>query len=378
MQKVVLQRLETLARPQIMHKNVKNSFEIGDRKALVGLEYIKLGKIIKKCKKEEDQSKITKNPIQESKITTKNLKIRVLLMMYYKKGQKTVAILEEDEHLIKLRERDFGQDEEILEPDERERLSCVVQRVLIALENDISHQQRHSLFKTRCTIQSNVCNMIIDRKLVTTFKLEIEPRSNPYKIELIKKGGNTQISEICSVPLSIGGTYKDQTVCDVLDIDVCHIYLGRPWQYDVQAIYRGSENTYEFQWMNKKIVLIPLSKKSGVNPKKINSHLFIVDLDEVLDDANEVREFHATNNLPNTLAEVAENSFKQNKGFQLGNLSVESKSQGPSRTDTDAFVVGDIVANELPCSRKRRLHKPTRRYIEEFASIKEEPTNLPI
>ena len=198
-----------------------------------------------------------------------------------------------------MRERDFGQDEEILEPDERERLSCVVQRVLIALENDISHQQRHSLFKTRCTIRSNVCNMIIDRKLVTTFKLETEPHSNPYKIELIKKGGNTQISEIFSVPLSIGGTYKDQTVCDVLDIDVCHIFLGRPWQYNVQAIYRGSENTYEFQWMNKKIVLIPLSIE-GVNPKKINSHLFIVDLDEVLDDANEVREFHATNNLPNT------------------------------------------------------------------------------
>ena len=63
MQEVVLQRLETLARPQIMHKNVKNSFEIGDSKALVGLEYIKLGKIIKKCKKEGDQSKITKNPM---------------------------------------------------------------------------------------------------------------------------------------------------------------------------------------------------------------------------------------------------------------------------------------------------------------------------
>lgn len=132
----------------------------------------------------------------------------------------------------------------------------------------------------------------------------------------------------------------------------------------------------------------------------------------------------------------------------MGNLSSESKSQGPSRSDTDAFgiselsatmvmedefnntpverglthelspglrtkgrrvtplegnicdtildnrnihkfntnenyiengdlsdenVKGDIVANELAsCSRERRLRKPTRRYIEEFADSKSE------
>ncbi|KAA0048718.1 zf-CCHC domain-containing protein/Asp_protease_2 domain-containing protein [Cucumis melo var. makuwa] len=307
--------------------------------------------------------------------------------------RKTVAILEEEEDFIEEQEGDFYQ-EEVLEPDEGERLSCVLQRVLIAPKSDTSHQQRHSLFKTRFTIKSKVCNVIIDsgssenfvsKKLVTALKLKTEPHSSPYK-----KGGDAHISEICSVPLSIGGTYKDQIVCDILDMDVCHILLGKPWQYDVQAIHRGRENTYEFQWMNNKIFPMPLGKKNeGVNPKKINSHLFIVDLDQLLDDANEVKEFHATKNLPNTLVQVVENSFRQNKGFQLGNLSSESKSRGPSRIDTDAFednicgtildnrnihkfntnenyiengdlsdenVKGDIVANEHPsCSRKRTL-----------------------
>ena len=66
-------------------------------------------------------------------------------------------------------------------------------------------------------------------------------------------------------------------MCDVLDIDVCHILLGRPWQYDIQAVHKGRENTYEFQWMNKKIVLLLLSKKNeeGVNQKKAENHLFI-------------------------------------------------------------------------------------------------------
>jgi hypothetical protein len=25
------------------------------------------------------------------------------------------------------------------------------------------------------------------------------------------------------------GTYKDQVLCDVMPMDVCHVLLGRPW-----------------------------------------------------------------------------------------------------------------------------------------------------
>ncbi|KAA0066333.1 zf-CCHC domain-containing protein [Cucumis melo var. makuwa] len=141
--------------------------------------------------------------------------------------RKTIAILEEDEDVAEEQEGNFDQDEEILEPDEGETLSCVLQRVLIAPKNKNSHQHRHSLSMTRCTIQSKVCNMIIDsgssenfvsKKLVTALKLKTEPHSNPYEIEWIKKGGDIQIKEICSVPLLIGGSYKDQIVCDVLDM----------------------------------------------------------------------------------------------------------------------------------------------------------------
>nr|ABN05712.1 hypothetical protein MtrDRAFT_AC148396g33v2 [Medicago truncatula] len=33
----------------------------------------------------------------------------------------------------------------------------------------------------------------------------------------------------CKVPISIGKHYREEVLCDVLDIDVCHILLGRPW-----------------------------------------------------------------------------------------------------------------------------------------------------
>ncbi|XP_008449224.2 uncharacterized protein LOC103491166 isoform X5 [Cucumis melo] len=80
------------------------------------------------------------------------------------------------------------------------------------------------------------------------------------------------------------------------------------------------------------------SKQGGEHELKFG------DLDQLLDDANEVGEFHATNNLPNTYAEVAENSFRQNRRFQLGNSSSENKSPGPSRIDTDAFGISELSA----------------------------------
>lgn len=66
-------------------------------------------------------------------------------------------------------------------------------------------------------------------------------------------------------------------MCDELEMDVCHILLGKPWQYGTRTLHKGRENTYEFQWMGKKVVLIPLNKKNdeGVNVKKEgNNHLF--------------------------------------------------------------------------------------------------------
>ena len=35
--------------------------------------------------------------------------------------------------------------------------------------------------------------------------------------------------------------------CDVLPMDACHLFLGRPWQYYRYAIHHGKENKYSFK-----------------------------------------------------------------------------------------------------------------------------------
>lgn len=60
-------------------------------------------------------------------------------------------------------------------------------------------------------------------------------------------------------------------------MNVCHILLGHPWQHDLQTLHRGRDNTYKFNWMRHKVILLP-SKGENVTKKNVeetpNKQLF--------------------------------------------------------------------------------------------------------
>lgn len=94
--------------------------------------------------------------------------------------------------------------------------------------------------------------------LVKALSLTTEKHPRPYKVGWIRRGVGSTITEVCKVPLSIGKSYQDENTCDVLEMDACHIILGRPWQFDRSVTHRGRENTYSFKWNDRKIALLPL------------------------------------------------------------------------------------------------------------------------
>ncbi|KAL5537554.1 hypothetical protein UlMin_042915 [Ulmus minor] len=104
--------------------------------------------------------------------------------------------------------------------------ALVLQKLLLAPKKEVE-PQRHAIFKTRCTIQGKVCDVIIDSGKTSTFTF------------------------------SIGKTYQTQITCDIIDMDACHIILGRPWQFDNRVIYDGYKNLYEVMWEGKKITFLP-------------------------------------------------------------------------------------------------------------------------
>ncbi|PKU83484.1 hypothetical protein MA16_Dca018473 [Dendrobium catenatum] len=93
--------------------------------------------------------------------------------------------------------------------------------------------------------------------MVQALGLKTTKNSNPYKISWVKKGMEIVVTDLYCVSFSIGKHYASEALCNVLEMDVCHIILGRPWQYDVGAIYDGRANTYAFDWKGRRLRLLP-------------------------------------------------------------------------------------------------------------------------
>ena len=96
------------------------------------------------------------------------------------------------------------------------------------------------MFRTKCKSQGKCCKIVIDSgstdnlvstEMVEKLVLERMKHPTPYKVSLLQKGHQPLVNEKCNVEFQIG-TYKDVVLCDIIPIDVCHILLWRPWQYD--------------------------------------------------------------------------------------------------------------------------------------------------
>ncbi|XP_035838339.1 uncharacterized protein LOC110896240 [Helianthus annuus] len=130
--------------------------------------------------------------------------------------------------------------------------------------------------------------------------LKTENHRKPYKLQWLKKGGEVQVSKRTLVSFSVGKTYKDDVLCDVVPMDACHLLLGRPWEYDQCVEHNGRSNTYSFMFDNVKITLLPnkpkevAAKPTGTlltlsqfeNELEVGDDVFVLIGKEVVDGVN--------------------------------------------------------------------------------------------
>ena len=76
------------------------------------------------------------------------------------------------------------------------------------------------------------CENIVSTEVVQKLGVKTETHPKPYKLAWLKKGGEVIVSKRALVTFSIGSKYKDRVWCDVVTMDICHMLLGRLWQYD--------------------------------------------------------------------------------------------------------------------------------------------------
>ncbi|XP_066316535.1 uncharacterized protein [Miscanthus floridulus] len=163
-------------------------------------------------------------------------------------------------------------DDEAHEDEEHSRCefeqgaALVVAQILSVQMKKAKNGQRHNLFQTRAKVQDKVVKVIIDggschniasREMVDKLGLKLQRHPHPYHVQWLNDLGDIKIGYRVKVPFKIG-EYVDTVECDVAPMSVCHLLLGRPWQYDRYTQHCGRTNQYTLDLKGKKFVLKPM------------------------------------------------------------------------------------------------------------------------
>jgi hypothetical protein len=177
----------------------------------------------------------------------------------------------------------YDGDEEVLGTTATETYKAlIVQRALTATASDDDNRQRHNLFnmflivkdcRVHTIIDGGSCNNLVNVELVKKLALTTREHPHPYHIQWFNSSGKFKVTKTARVHFSIG-SYHDFADFDVVIMHACSLLLGRPWEFDTDAINHGRSNKYTFIHKGKKIVLLPMTPTEMVHfehEKKINA-----------------------------------------------------------------------------------------------------------
>jgi hypothetical protein len=143
----------------------------------------------------------------------------------------------------------------------------VVQQVLSAQVDTSEKLQRHNLFqiffivkdcRIRTIIDGESCNNLVSANFVAKIGLTTHLHTHPNYIQWLNNSGKAKVTHTTRIHFYIG-TYHDYADCDVVPMQACFLLLGRPWEFDTDAIHYGRSNKYTLVHNGKKITLLPLT-----------------------------------------------------------------------------------------------------------------------
>jgi hypothetical protein len=109
-------------------------------------------------------------------------------------------------------------------------------------------------------IDSGNTDNLVSTEMVEKMDLETNAHLTSYKVSWLHKGHQVMVRRQCKVKFNIGG-YRDEIMCDVIPMDVCHVFLGRLWKYDINVTHDGRKNTYTLEKNGHNHMLLPIEEK---------------------------------------------------------------------------------------------------------------------
>ena len=144
-------------------------------------------------------------------------------------------------------------------PDRKSTRLNSSHRSLSRMPSSACKNQRCNLFQTRAGINGKSIKVIIDggschnlasTNLCDKLQLPMKKHKHPYHVQWLDDNGTVMVQHTVSVSFKIGA-YEDTVECDVVPMTVCHMILGRPWQYDKGALHDGRTNRSEERRVGK-------------------------------------------------------------------------------------------------------------------------------
>jgi hypothetical protein len=161
--------------------------------------------------------------------------------------------------------------------------SLGMHKILLTPEKEVdSSVQRSRLFRRLAQLRTeNAKSSLTAGALIISLQLRwwkswswrTTKHPSPYKVSWLQKGHRVSVTKQCLVKFKIGN-YHDEILCDVIPMDVCHILLGRPWQYDRNVVHDGRMNTYTLEKDGRLHKLLPIKDKYREVKPEVNSKYF--------------------------------------------------------------------------------------------------------
>ena len=101
-------------------------------------------------------------------------------------------------------------------------------------------------------IDGGSCTNGISKAMVVSLGLSTWRILEPKHLEWLNSCGMLKVTHRVRVPFTVG-EYVDEVECNVLPLELCGLLLGRPWQYDRDAMHAGRSNTYTFKYDGKQM-----------------------------------------------------------------------------------------------------------------------------
>ena len=107
-------------------------------------------------------------------------------------------------------------------------------------------------------IYGGSCPNVASTTIVEKLGMPTSKHPRPYKLQWLNDSGEVRVNKQALVSFSIG-KYEDEVLCDVVQMQVGHLLLGRPCQFDRKVQHNGFTNKYLFVHNQRTVTLVPLT-----------------------------------------------------------------------------------------------------------------------